>query len=144
MRNTPLTKLACALGLTGMAHIAEAADVQVEVTGLEHDRGKVGCALHTSASTFPMDPNGVTSVWVSAADKRAVCVFRDVAAGTYAVAVSHDLNSNRQTDTNLLGMPTEAWGVSNNIRPIMRAPRFKEAAFQVASNPVVLKVELDR
>ena len=31
-------------------------------------------------------------------------------------------------------MPTEAWGVSNNIRPLMRAPRWQEAQFTVSSS----------
>ena len=68
----------------------------------------------------------------------------DVPTGTYAVAVSHDLNGNRQTDTNLIGLPIEAWGVSNSFRPLMRAPHFDEAAFQVTSEPVFIAVQVDR
>ena len=51
--------------------------------------------------------------------------------GTYAVAASHDANGNGRTDTNWVGIPTEAWGVSNNVRPRLRAPRFEEAAFEL-------------
>ena len=139
-----LTQLTLAAGLFGIAQLANAAEVRVEVTGLENDTGLIGCALHRSETTFPLDPDDVPNVWVSAADRTAVCVFEGVLAGTYAVAVSHDLNGNRQTDTNLIGLPTEAWGVSNNVRPMTRAPRFKEAAFEVTTSPVVLTVELDR
>ena len=42
-------------------------------------------------------------------------------------------NGNKKVDTNFVGMPTEAWGVSNNIRPLMRAPRWQEAQFTINS-----------
>lgn len=62
------------------------------------------------------------------------CVFERLTHGTYAVAVAHDLNGNRKTDRNFLGMPKEAWGVSNNARPSLRAPRFQEAVVQLSEN----------
>jgi uncharacterized protein (DUF2141 family) len=48
-------------------------------------------------------------------------------------------------DANFLGIPTEAWGVSNNVRPALRAPRFEEASFKVASGQsVTLEIRVDR
>ena len=42
-------------------------------------------------------------------------------------------------------MPTEVWGVSNNVRPPMRAPYFDEAAVAVAAGgPVTIEVRLAR
>jgi len=68
------------------------------------------------------------------ADLRGVtCLFVDVPDGTHAVAVAADLNGNRKLDVNFLGIPKEPWGVSNNVRPRLRAPRFDEAAFTVSS-----------
>ena len=56
----------------------------------------------------------------------------------------HDVNGNRRADTNLVGMPVEQWGVTNNARPTLRAPRFDEAAFAVAEagGEVVLDVRV--
>lgn len=54
-------------------------------------------------------------------------------SGRHAVAIGHDLNGNQRVDTNFLGMPKEAWGVSRNPRPALRAPRFDEAAFEVSA-----------
>jgi len=36
----------------------------------------------------------------------------------------------------------EAWGVSNNVRPSMRAPRFEEAAVRIAGGPVEIGIEV--
>jgi uncharacterized protein (DUF2141 family) len=38
------------------------------------------------------------------------CVFADLAAGTYAVAVLHYENGNGTMDTNFLGIPKEGVG----------------------------------
>ena len=70
--------------------------------------------------------------------------FSGLAPGRYAVAVGHDLNGNRRVDTNLLGMPTEQWGVSNNARPALRVPRFEETACTVPDRggELILRVEV--
>jgi len=34
----------------------------------------------------------------------------------------------------VLGAAIEPWGVSNNVRPSLRAPRFDEAAFKVPAD----------
>jgi Uncharacterized protein conserved in bacteria len=132
------------LAAAALATSAAAADIRVTVSGLDSADGEVGCALHREAATFPMDPSGARSVWVTPVGRIAECRFENVAPGDYAIAVSHDLNGNRATDTNFVGLPTEDWGVSNNVRPFMRPPRFAEAVFTVTDAPVALSIEVDR
>ncbi len=119
-----------------------AGSLQVNVSGLAGGAGQIGCGLHTSGANFPMGHTGVKTVWVKPSGTTATCIFKDVAPGTYAVAVAHDLNGNRKTDTNVLGLPTEAWGVSRNVRPALRAPRFNEAAFQIGDGTVAVDIEV--
>lgn len=120
-----------------------AASLAIKVSGVSEPRGEVGCALHTAASTFPMG-EAPRRIWVQAGASSVTCRFDDVPPGVYAVAVSHDLNGNRKTDTNLLGLPTEAWGVSNNARPALRAPRFDEATFAVPQGGTEISVRIAR
>lgn len=129
----------CLLLLSGPVRAA-ATEVVVRVSGIAASTGEIGCALFPAGAAFPMEVGGARQVWVKADVAGVACRFADVAAGTWAVSVSHDLNGNRKVDTNLLGIPTEAWGVSNNVRPMLRAPRFDEAAFKVADGQTV---ELD-
>ncbi len=122
---------------------ALAADVVINVTGITDARGAIGCALFPDGRGFPMDNSGAKAIWLPADPNGVSCRYADLPDGTYAVSVSHDLNGNRRTDTNFLGIPTEAWGVSNNARPTMRAPRFDEAAFKVVGGqPVTLDVRV--
>lgn len=126
---TPLSALAGAMLL--MSGPASATELIVTVTGAPSDEGEIGCALYADAAGFPTDDSAAITVWTPTDAGGAICRFTGAPAGAVAVAVSHDLNGNRETDTNFLGIPTEAWGVSNNVRPSLRAPRFDEAAFTV-------------
>jgi uncharacterized protein (DUF2141 family) len=110
-----------------------AAEVVVRVSGLGEPLGQVGCSLFVGAAGFPMDNTSARSLWLPADAKGVTCRFSDVAEGTYAVSIGHDLNGNKRVDTNFIGLPIEQWGVSNNARPTLRAPRFDEAAFKVAA-----------
>ena len=136
-----LASLAAGL-LAPAAATAAASEVVVKVSGIAGG-GEIGCALFGAAAGFPMDNGAARQLWLPADAAGVTCRFADVPEGAWAVSVSHDLNGNRKVDTNLFGIPTEAWGVSNNARPRLRAPRFDEAAFQVtADRPVALDVKV--
>jgi uncharacterized protein (DUF2141 family) len=125
--------------------LLSASDLVVSVSGVASEKGEIGCALFRSGAGFPMDGSKATRVWIPAKPGTVECRFENVSAGEYALAVSHDLNGNRKTDTNFVGMPKEDWGVSNNVRPRMRAPRFEEARFAVKEGEVVrLEVKVGR
>lgn len=119
-----------------------AADLTVNVTGLAAPYGSVGCSLFASEAGFPMDSSRAKNEWVPSTGDSATCRFKDVPAGKFAVSVAHDVNGNRKVDTNLFGIPTEQWGVSNNARPSLRAPRFEEAAFTVSSEAGNLSIDI--
>jgi uncharacterized protein (DUF2141 family) len=131
----PITRLAGLLApaLFVLSHAAAGADLAVEIQGIGSDRGEIGCALFNDAHGFPLETASARVQWHPARRAGVTCRFDGLTAGTYAVAVSHDLNGNRKTDANLFGIPAEDWGVSGNVRPSLRAPRFSEAAFEVAA-----------
>ena len=134
---------ACALLALASAPAAAAGELLVRVSGIASAAGEIGCSLFPAGAGFPMDHRTARQVWTPADTQGVSCRFADVGEGRWAVAVSHDLNGNRKVDTNLFGLPTEAWGVSNNARPALRAPRFDEAAFKVtADQPVALDIKV--
>lgn len=142
----PLPTMTYALVL--LTGAAEASNGLATVTAVVHnapsEKGNIDCALFRSPEGFPVDPTVATRQ--SKTESETVrCEFTGLEAGVYAVSASHDENSNAITDTNFVGMPTEAWGVSNNARPFFRPPRFDEAAFEVATGQrVTLTIMLDK
>ncbi|MEL6963931.1 MAG: DUF2141 domain-containing protein [Pseudomonadota bacterium] len=136
MTNTNVnSSLRWSLPLLGLSFLSAfpvlSAELTVAVTGIKSDTGEIGCALYGGADGFPLEPSKATEQWHDAQSAGVQCRFADLDPGAYAVAVSHDFNGNRQTDTNFLGIPKEPWGVSNNARPRFRAPSFDEAAVQL-------------
>ncbi len=126
----------CACGASG------AADVVARISGLSEPFGQIGCSLFAGATGFPMDNAAARVQWLAADAKGVTCRYADVPEGTYALSIGHDLNGNRRVDTNFIGMPTEQWGVSNNARPRLRAPRFDEAAFKVAADAAEVVIDI--
>jgi uncharacterized protein (DUF2141 family) len=130
---------------TGLAVIALlltapawAASVVVTVNDVKSDQGFVGCALFAAAAAaqFPLDLSRAVTQRTAALPGRVRCEFLDLAPGSYAVSAAHDINGNGKTDRNFVGLPTEPWAVSNQVRPLLRAPRFDEAAFTLAADEV--------
>ena len=109
--------------------------IEAAVSGVSYAHGMVGCALFSSAAGFPLesDKPDVKIMRVAPAGGAALCVFDDVPAGVYAMAVVHDTNGNGWADANFLGIPTEGVGVSNNVMSRMSTPTFDANKFSVAA-----------
>jgi uncharacterized protein (DUF2141 family) len=119
-------------------------ELVIKVTGIKDSRGAIGCALYPSETGFPMNAEKAKQLWLKAKPDSVECQFEGIPAGKDADAVSRDLNGNRKTDTNFLGIPKEDWGVSNNVGPNFRTQRFDEAAFEVLADGIRIEIGIFR
>lgn len=62
-----------------------------------------------------------------------VYTIKDIAPGKYTMAVFHDINKDEKLNTNLVGIPTEPYGFSNNARGTFGPPSLKEQTFTVSA-----------
>ncbi len=53
-----------------------------------------------------------------------------------------DENGNQDLDTNLLGLPSEHYGFSNDAMGVFGPPSFEKAAFKVGSENLSIAIEL--
>lgn len=109
--------------------LAFAADLEIEVRGLQTADGQVLCTLYASAESWLSDPGWVAVVASEPRDGRAVCAFGDRPPGRYAVSFLHDVNGNGDMDSTWLGLPKEPWGFSLDPSVTLGPPRFEAAAF---------------
>lgn len=105
--------------------------VTANVGPLRSVKGNIGCRLFFGEKSFPRGTEGTTRQGVRVSGSVTRCVFKDVPPGTYAMTVIHDENDNGKLDRNLLGIPTEGYGVSNNQTRATRAPIWSECKFVV-------------
>ncbi|MEC9345836.1 MAG: DUF2141 domain-containing protein [Pseudomonadota bacterium] len=111
--------------------VAEAGDLEVMVNGIRDDSGTVRVALYGDAGAFMKTGAETAATFQKSSAGSMRFVFAGLATGTYALAVFHDADSDGALDTNMLGMPTEGYGFSNDARGGFGPPRFAEAAIAV-------------
>lgn len=75
-------------------------------------------------------------------DKKAVCEFSGITAGTYAVSVFHDENSNGKLDTKFMGIPREGVGASNDAKGHLGPPKFDAAALRFSGDRLDLTITI--
>lgn len=106
------------------------ATLTVTLENVLNDQGDILAALHT-ADTF-MKGRGIANFKSEAQQGNMTFTFRNIAPGTYAVSVLHDLNSNQQMDYEASGMPSEPYAMSGNDMS-MGPPTFDSVRFEVGS-----------
>ena len=73
---------------------------------------------------------------------RARCDFVDIPRGTYALAVVHDEDMNGNLDINWLGIPTEGYGFSNDVKARFGPPSFSAASFLYDGQDMKMTISL--
>lgn len=119
----------CALLST--ATMATAAELRVDVTELRSGDGEVHLAVFATPATFPDSDAILAEAIVRAKAGGVYWVFTGLKPGTYALAVYHDENENREFDTGFLGIPLEGFGFSNDAPVFFGPPDFADAAVTV-------------
>jgi uncharacterized protein (DUF2141 family) len=103
----------------------------VEINKLRNAKGRVAVALFNSSEAFPEQSRALQGKLATISGARATVTFKGVKPGTYALAVLHDENKNNKMDFNLLGMPLEGYGFSNDAWAMFGPPSFEDASFSV-------------
>ena len=133
------------LSARGAAHEPDTATLTVRVTGARNTKGKIGIRLFQDAKSFPDHAaNAIRqqSVEIDPGTLSAQMIFRDLPRGVYAASVLHDENGNGKMDKNLMGVPREGYGASNNPKKKMRAPTFEEAKFSLNGAEQTIEIKL--
>lgn len=127
------------LGFVGLTMLQPATvHITVRLVGVRATKGGVlHVGLHREPGAGFPGPSQFTNQTVRLSGEESILSF-DAPPGTYAVAVFHDANANGRMDSNFLGMPKEGYGVSNDVRPKFRAPRFSEAAVHVGRDTTLV------
>jgi uncharacterized protein (DUF2141 family) len=118
----------------GLAEAPQTASLEVTITGIKNAKGVIQLAICPANAGFP-DCKGkvIRSAKLTIVNGQAYGSFAGLTAGSYAVSVFHDVNSNGKLDT-FAGIPKEGYGFSRNPGFKPRAPKFTEAELVVQGN----------
>jgi uncharacterized protein (DUF2141 family) len=106
---------------------ASAADLSVAIEGLRSDRGNVMVAVFDGAASFRKEGQEIAALRLAARAAASRFTLSRLPDGVYAIVAFHDENGNGKLDTNMLGLPTEGYGFSNDARGTFGPPGFDDA-----------------
>ncbi len=128
---SPARRSLCAAAVLLVPLAAAAADLQLSVVnGPAAKPATLYVALFDSADSYAANKM-LAAQTVPMQNGNARLSFAGLAPGRYALRVFADENGNGKLDSNLMGMPTERYGFSNDAMGNLAPPGFDAAAFQL-------------
>lgn len=121
---------------------AETASVTVVVSSLVSTTAAVRLYFYNTREGFLKSGKWAFSKSVKPQGKSEFSLPVELPKGEWAVAITQDLNNNDKIDKNFLGIPTEPYAFSNNVRPTIAAPGFDECKFTVDEPGKVVSIVL--
>ncbi|PHN04685.1 DUF2141 domain-containing protein [Flavilitoribacter nigricans] len=123
----------------------DTSSIALAIENLQSDRGNVHVAVYDREESFAksLKPFQLKIQKVSAGGRLHI-QLDSLPHGRYALAVYHDENGNGDLDKNMLGIPKEPYGFSNNPRAKWSAPTYEETSFVLGAMRTSLAVSLKK
>jgi uncharacterized protein (DUF2141 family) len=121
----------------------------VTILGLQNQNSQICLRVYASEQGFPLnDQSEVHSQCTEAAKNSTTIKIPNLKSGTYAVSVIDDRNRDYQLNRDILGIPQEGFGISNNpqVSVATGLPKFQDASFLLRENQTIditMKYSLD-
>ncbi len=124
---------------------AYSGNLEVKFNSLKNSKGQICLTLFSGPKGFPTggrSANLKTSRCVSVARGASSVTFTNLPYGNYAIAAIHDINNDGRLNQNVLGIPSEGFGFSNN--PALRAgpASYAESQFFLSGTKTVVQIQM--
>ena len=107
--------------------------LDIEIENLKSNKGNINVLISDESK------NEIASAtFIRVKGLKAEVSFDSIYPGKYAIQFYHDENQNGKLDMNLIGIPIEKFGSSNNVKPILGPPKFEKMLFNLTENKKVI------
>ncbi|MFT4602225.1 MAG: hypothetical protein ACI857_002411 [Arenicella sp.] len=114
--------------------------LSVEFSNFRSHDGKLFIFIYNYENQYPDNPFKHYVVDKSMVrNSRLLVNINDLAKGKYAISILDDENNNEDLDR-FFGIPTEGYGFSNNVKPMLSMPNYEDLLFDL--NQKWLKLDL--
>lgn len=120
---------------------AQKGQLKITIPNIDKVEGKIQVSLYNSKEKFIKKGQEYKSQIKGVKSTSETFIFKDLPAGEYAVALYHDENSDGKCNTNLIGIPKEGYGFSQNFKPTLSAPKFGDTKFKL-DNEAEISIKL--
>ena len=118
-----------------LSQVTYAAELTVNVSEIEQGKGHLLVALYSDKKAYTGN-NANFSAMVKATDEQETVIFKNIPEGEYAIKMYQDENDNNELDFNMIGIPKEGYGFSNNVGKF-GAPKYVKAKFIIKENTAI-------
>ncbi len=122
------------LGLVVTIYPTSHPQLTIKISNIEKIQGEIKVGIFNTDTHFLKEGKALKTYSVKVDKNTASFTISDLPKGEYAVSMYHDVNSDNKMNTNLIGIPKEPYGFSNNVKPIMSAPKFNDCKFNFEEN----------
>lgn len=120
----------------------ELAAFELTIEGIPADKGEIRIAVFNSEASYNEKEEPLYAVVLPVDGNTLIWDEEKLPYGEYAIAVYHDKNTNGELDSNILGIPKEAYGFSNNARGRFGPASWKDAHFTISSSSYSMSIKV--
>jgi len=121
--------------------LAQENTLQVDLAGIQHDRGSIRVGLYSDPKTFRKEAHALAIQQVPAATGTVTVSFPALAAGRYAIMAYHYEDGDGELDRRFGMFPTEGYGLSKDPT-VSGPPAFEDSAFEVGADPASISIAI--
>jgi uncharacterized protein (DUF2141 family) len=104
-------------------------ELTIIINGFENDEGKAMIALCNSREDYETRDQAYQTNQMKINENEAQWTINNLPFGEYAIKVFHDEDDDDEMDKNFLGIPSEKYGFSNNVRGRFGPASWEDANF---------------
>ncbi|MFY0684658.1 MAG: DUF2141 domain-containing protein [Balneola sp.] len=120
--------------------VQNSTNFKLTINGIDKIEGDIRIAVFNSEEKYTKDP--VYAIVLPVDSTTMVWEKPKMPFGEYAIAVYHDKNRNGKIDTNLLGIPKEDYGFSNDARGRFGPASWKDSKFKLVENRLSAEINI--
>lgn len=129
--------------MTSERAVAQAAKLDIRFLIKEEVKGNLYFGIYDSEQAFMKTPQAKYKQIIAVDKSEMVVSIPDLPPGTYAISCFQDVNDNHKLDKNMVGIPSEPYGFSNNARPSFRAPNWGECTFYLPAGGKQIDIKVE-
>ncbi len=111
--------------------------LEIKINNLESNKGPIYIRI------LDENENPVIVGTSTVINYSAEISFDSISPGKYAIQFFHDENENKKMDFNLIGIPKEKFGSSNNVKPVLGPPKFEKMLINLNENKKIIIIPVN-
>lgn len=113
----------------------------IKIENIEVLEGDIRIGMFNASEKFLKQGLSFKNYIIAVENTTETIIIDDLPEGDYAFILYHDKNADGKINRNLIGIPKEPFGFSNNMKPKFAKPTFEECKFSLTEN-IELQIKL--